>query len=256
MSCTTFFGGTTLVHRLDPRPRIVGTLLFAVVVACSARYEVLLAGVAIGIILAAASRLPGRPLLRRLRRINVFMAVLFLLVPPTTPGRALFTLGGLPFSAAGFHLAAHVTLKANAIVLVFTSLIGTIELTALGRAFHQLRLPVNLTHLLAFSLRYLDVLHHEYLTLRRAMQARAFRPRTTLHTYRCYGYLAGMLLVRSLERSERIMAAMKCRGFRGEFVPLRRFALARRDWWFGALALALLVVLAGAEWIGRGGLHP
>lgn len=252
MSCTTFFDGNTIVHRLDPRPRIVVTLLFALVTALGNRYGVLLSALVIGMLAAFLAHLPVRPLVKRLMRINTFMVVLFLLVPTTSPGRPMFTLFSLPFSCEGVHLAARVTLKANAIVLVFTSLLGTVETSSLGHAFHHLRVPVKLTHLLMFALRYLDVLHHEYIVLLRAMKTRAFRPRMSLHTYRSYGYLMGMLLVRSLERSERIMAAMKCRGFRGEFIPFRHFVMSKRDLLFGLVALTLLVALVWAEWSNGG----
>jgi cobalt/nickel transport system permease protein len=252
MSCTTYFAGDTIVHRLDPRPRVVVTLLFAVITAIGSRYEVLWAALAIGVFLVLLARLPVHPMAKRLLRLNSFMVILFLLVPTTSPGRPMFTLLSLPFSWEGVHLAARVTLKANAIVLVFTSLLGTIEPSSLGHAFHHLRVPVKLTHLLMFALRYLDVLHHEYVTLLRAMKTRAFRPRMSLHTYRSYGYLMGMLLVRSLERSERIMAAMKCRGFRGAFIPFRHFVMSKRDLLFGIVALTLLVALAWGEWSNGG----
>ncbi len=154
----------------------------------------------------------------------------------------------LPFSRDGIHLAATVTLKANAIVLVFTALLCTIEPASLGHAFHHLRVPTKLTHLLLFALRYLDVLHHEHVTLQRAMRTRAFRPRMSLHTYRSYAYLMGMLLVRSLERSERIVAAMKCRGFKGTFIPFRHFAFSRRDLGFCLGATLFIVALGWADW--------
>ena len=248
MSCTTYFAGNTVVHRLDPRPRVVATVAFAVLIALSRQYPVLSTGLGIGALVAVLSRLPVRPLAKRLLRLNIFMVVLFLLVPTTLPGNTMFKILSVPFSYEGIHLAAGITLKANAIVLVFTSLLGTVELSSLGHAFHHLHVPAKLTHLFMFTLRYLDVLHHEYATLLRAMKARAFRPRMAVHTYRTYGYLMGMLLVRSLERSERIMAAMKCRGFRGEFHAYRHFAFVAHDVVFGVIALCVIAALALVEW--------
>ena len=80
------------------------------------------------------------------------------------------------------------------------------------------------------------------------MKLRGFRPRMDRHTYRAYGYLVGMLLVRSLDRSDRIVAAMKCRGFRGRFYLLDHFAFSVRDALFGAASMVVLLVLAWAEW--------
>ena len=247
MSCTTYFSGNTVVHRLDPRPRIVVTLLFAALIALSGHCPVLCTGLGMGGLLAVLSRLPVRPLAKRLFRLNIFIVVLFLLVPTTSPGKTMFKILSVPFSYEGVHLAAGITLKANAIVLMFTSLLGTVELSALGHAFHHLHVPEKLIHLFMFTVRYLDVIHHEYTTLLRAMKARAFRPRMTTHTYRSYGYLMGMLLVRSLERSEKIMAAMKCRGFRGEFHVFRHFVFRTNDLVFCLLSTAVLGMLLAAE---------
>ena len=68
------------------------------------------------------------------------------------------------------------------------------------------------------------------------------------HTYRAYGYLVGMLLVRSLDRSERIVAAMKCRGFRGRFYLLDHFAYSLHDLGFAVTGVALLLLLGLVEW--------
>jgi cobalt/nickel transport system permease protein len=70
------------------------------------------------------------------------------------------------------------------------------------------------------------------------------------HSYRAIGYLVGMLLVRSFDRSERVLAAMKCRGFRGRYYMLDHFCFVpRRDGPFCAAMLALAAVLLGLEWI-------
>jgi cobalt/nickel transport system permease protein len=58
-----------------------------------------------------------------------------------------------------------------------------------------------------------------------------------------------MLLVRSLDRSERIIAAMKCRGFRGRFYLLDHFAFSRRDIWFALALILALASLALVEWL-------
>jgi cobalt/nickel transport system permease protein len=62
------------------------------------------------------------------------------------------------------------------------------------------------------------------------------------------GYLVGMLLVRSLDRSERIVRAMKCRGFRGRFYLLDHFHFSAGDVRFAAAWLLTLAVLSVLEW--------
>jgi cobalt/nickel transport system permease protein len=118
----------------------------------------------------------------------------------------------------------------------------------LGRALARLGAPDKLVHLYAFTIRYLDLLHREYARLRTAMKARAFRLRGDRHSWRSIGWLFGMLMVRSVERAERIMAAMRCRGFDGRLWSLQddsRFGRADGVFAVAATAgIALLVAVA------------
>jgi cobalt/nickel transport system permease protein len=248
VTCETFSQGRSIIHRLDPRGRVVVAVAFAVLIAVSRRFGVLGAGLALAVIGAAVARLPVRATLKRLRALNLFLLLFWLVVPLTTPGEALLALGPLRWSLPGVLLAARLTLKANAIVLMLTVLVGTVETPTLGHALHHLRVPDKLVHLLLFTVRYIDLIHHEYGRLRAAMRVRGFRPRMSVHTYRTFGNLVGMLLVRSFDRAERVVAAMKCRGFSGRFFLLTHFAFERRDALFAAASLVALLLLGLGEW--------
>ncbi|WP_419800036.1 energy-coupling factor transporter transmembrane component T family protein [Terasakiella sp.] len=158
-------------------------------------------------------------------------------------GEVWFTLFGFEATWEGFYKACEITLKANAVVLTLLALVGTIDAIVLGHALNRLRVPENLVHLMLFSVRYIDVLKQEYFRLRVAMKARCFQPGNNLHTYRSIGYLLGMLLVRSIERSERILEAMKCRGFQGKFYLLGEFHFQRRDRLFCLVSFLFLLGL-------------
>lgn len=117
----------------------------------------------------------------------------------------------------------------------------------MGHALFALKTPARLVHLMMFTIRYIDVLREEYQRLRTSMKLRGFRPRSNWHTYRSYGYLVGMMLVRAIERSERILTAMKCRGFNGRITLLEGFQLRRSDLAFAAALGLALLGLIGAE---------
>jgi len=207
-------------------------------------------GLAIAMAVSAAmlTRLRLLGVVKRLVPVNLFMLLLIAMLPWAAEGHPLFGLGPFEYTWEGFLLAAAIALKGNAIVLGVVALLGTLDTVTMGHALNHLHVPDKLTHLLLFTVRYLDVLRREYLRLTAAMKMRGFRPRMSLHAYRSYGYLIGMLLVRSVDRSERIVAAMKCRGFRGRFYLLDHFAFSMRDAWFAAASVALLAVLAVVEW--------
>jgi len=237
-----------VLDRVDPRLRIVVALSLSVVVALADRFAVLgaaLAAVLVAFVLSGQS--PA--VLRRLLPLNVVMLVLLVMLPMTTAGLAVLEIGPVTFSREGCLLAAALAIKGNTIVLALLSLLGTLDAVTLGHAMSHLRLPDKLTRLMLFTVRYLDVLHREYRRLRWAMKVRAFRPGMNRHTYRSLGYLAGMLLVRSFDRSERIVAAMKCRGFAGRFYVLHHFHFTRYDWPFAAVSIVVVLLLVWGQWL-------
>jgi cobalt/nickel transport system permease protein len=61
-----------------------------------------------------------------------------------------------------------------------------------------------------------------------------------------------MLIVRSLERAERIVGAMRCRGFRGEFPSSRNFAFGGHDALVAGAGFAAIVILLAMELAHRG----
>jgi cobalt/nickel transport system permease protein len=128
------------------------------------------------------------------------------------------------------------------VVLALLGLVGGLEPAVLGHALARLRVPDKLVHLLLLTVRQIELVHQELGRLRRAMRARAFQPRSDRHTWVSYGNLIGMLLVRSLDRSQRMLAAMRCRGFDG-----RLYLLDERRWRAAdtAFLITLLPVLAG-----------
>lgn len=235
----------------DPRTRVITAVLFSLVVVSLTQLQLLTAALTIALVTAIAAGLHPLMVIKRIAALEAFMLVLLALLPFTTPvappGTPLFELGILTASQEGFRLALTIILKANTVVLVLLALVGTLEPVVLGHALAQLRVPTKFVHLFLLTVRYIDVLHEEYQSLRRAMRARAFAPRSNFHTWRSFGNLLGMLLVRSLERSQRVMAAMKCRGFDGRFHLLSEQHWQWRDSLLIFLALTILCPLVILE---------
>lgn len=247
----TSWHGQRLSHResiidgLDPRGRLLAALGFAFVVVLSQAFATLLLGLGTALLAAKVAHLDAKRTLRRVIAMDMFMIFLIILLPFTQPGDPLFSVFGLTASWQGLEQALKIALKANAVVLLLLALVGTMSATTLGHALARLKVSDKLVHLMLFTVRYLDVIGQEYKRMRRAMQARAFVMRTNMHTWRSCGYLIGMLLIHSLERSERILQAMKCRGYTGRFYLYDEMAYQPIDLRFGVLVILLLGLLLG-----------
>ena len=239
-----FSEGASLLHRIDPRVKIVAAFPCAFLVALAENPWAPLFALAAAGVLGASARLSPRGVLRSGRPLLIFLVFLWIVLPLSVPGTALFSLGPLQGSREGVVQAFLISVKSLSVVLLIIALLGTSSITALMHALSHFRVPPKLLFLAFLTFRYVFVIQREYLRLRTAMKVRGFAPGTNLHTYKSYAYLIGMLLVRSFERSERVYQAMLCRGFRGEFFLLDHFVLRRRDGYFAA-AMALLAAALG-----------
>ena len=236
------------VQRADPRLRIVIAVLFAILVVAMDQIPTLIAALGLSLGVMILAKVPLGRTLKRMAMMDTFIIFMLVMLPFTIPGETIFTVFGLPASYEGLWRAIEIGLTANAVVLALMTLVGTMDSVTLGHALHRLKAPRNLVHLMMFTVRYTEVLNDEYLRLRRAMKVRGFQPCNSLHTYKTFGYLVGMMLIRALERSERILLAMKCRGFCGDFPLLCEFTFSRRDMVLGCLFVLTAALLLGLEY--------
>jgi len=222
----------SLIHRCDPRVRVLSATLLSLSIALIPSLPAQTLGLVVALSLGAAARLPLRDTLQRLMPLNVFLALLW-----------VFTLASSSDMQSNAVLLLGITLRANAIVILITALVATLEVVSFGAALHGLRVSPKLVTLLLFTVRYAAVLRAEYTILRRAMRARCFAPRTNLHTLRALGNLVGMLLVRGFDRSERVLMAMKCRGYTGRFPHAAFRPMRGRDYLLASCALMCAATL-------------
>lgn len=239
-----FAVGDSLLHRTDPAVKIISAMVLALSIATSSSFQVAGAGLLVAACCCLAAELPVAPLTRRLAAVNIFTLLLWITLPLTGGGEQMVRLGSLPLSVKGIALAGLITLKANAVYLLLTGLLATSTIAAIGHALKRLRLPNKLTILLLTTYRYLGRIELEYKRLRRAAVLRCFHGTTNLHSYRTYGYLIGMTLIRSYERSRRIHQAMIMRGFKGTFPLLIRQRTKKRDLLFMALCVCTALLFS------------
>jgi cobalt/nickel transport system permease protein len=243
MHLEEFAEGNSFLHRLDPRIKFITSIPYIFVIAVMKGTKCPLLALMISFLMIALSRISFKKLIGRLIVVNTFILVLWLFIPFSYPGEAVFNIGSLRATHEGFLYTLSITLKANAIVLATIAILGTSEVFSLAHALVHLKVPAKLVYLFFFFYRYISVLHEEYTRLRNAMLIRCFRPKTNLHTYKTYAYLVGMLIVKSYDRSQKIYDAMLCRGFTGKFPIISHFEFKKTDLFFGFLMGLITTIL-------------
>ncbi|NOX64148.1 MAG: cobalt ECF transporter T component CbiQ [Chloroflexi bacterium] len=244
----------SLVHRLDPRVKVVVTALF--ILSNALLPDGAWAGFLIAFGLIALVAILARLELWRVVK-RSFIALPFALAAVTiafaAPGPPLFSfaLGPWEFTVTvpGATRFLSILLRSLLSVQMAILLTMTTPFPDLIHAFRHLRLPHSLVAIIAFMYRYLFVLSDEALRLLRARAARTARlddravGGSVLWRARVTGNMAGQLFVRSFERSDRVYNAMLARGYQGHLYTLSPHEMSGFDWAaLGFFALALLAL--------------
>lgn len=204
----------TPIHRLDPRAKLLTTLVFVLCVVSFGKYEVsgLLPYAFYPVTLIAVGRLPVGYLLRKVLVVAPF-AVMVGIFNPWIDRELLFHLGPLGITG-GWVSFLSILLRFFLTIGTAFILIATTSFHGLCVALQRLGVPRVLTVQLLFVYRYLFVLGDEAVRLVRARALRSFGGRGL--DMKVFGNMVGHLLLRTMDRAQRIHLAMLCRGFTGE----------------------------------------
>lgn len=246
--------GNSLVHRLDPRVKVLVTILFIL-------SNVLLPdgawpgfAAAWGAVLLAgflAQLRPGYLFKRSFIALPFALAAVTMLF--TVPGTAVTT---FPFfshtvtiSDAGLIRFASIVIRSWLSVQGAIWLTTTTQFPDLIHALRHLRVPGLLTAIISFMYRYLFVLADEAGRLLRAREARSAAPISgkgggrLVWRAKVAGGMVGQLFLRSFERSERVYNAMLARGYRGQLLTMNPHVMVTRDWLGLGTAVSLMALI-------------
>ena len=246
-----FASGQSFIHKLDPKTRIIAVLILSFATALCDNFFVAVLYFIISTVLIIMARLNIKNVIERIKPVFWFLLMVWILLPITFDGQILYQFSWLKISDTGVILCCKITIKSITILLFFTSLVATMTIASLGNALHKLYVPDKMVFLLLMSYRYIAVIEDEYRKLLRAAKFRGFRPKTNLHSYKTFAYLAGMLFVRASFRAQRVHQAMLCRGFNQKFHSLDIYQANRFNLIFltGVFTAGLSLVILEIMWI-------
>lgn len=242
----------TAVHRLDSRAKVIATILFVTTVVSFPKYDILplLPLFLFPVVIAALGDIPGSLIARKVAMASPFALFVGIFNPLIDRGSVLLAPGIT--IAAGWISFASILLKFSLSISAAFLLIATTSFPGICHALNRLGFPDLFVSQLLFLYRYLFVLVDEASRMLRAREARSFGARNI--PVRLFARMAGDLLVRTMERSERIHRAMLARGFRGTMPPPRPLSIQGTDIAFLAVTATFLLaarILPLPEIIGQ-----
>ncbi|MBU1568469.1 MAG: cobalt ECF transporter T component CbiQ [Proteobacteria bacterium] len=206
-------GGNTIVHRLDPRVKVLTVALFMLAVVSFDKYIIsamLPFGLFLVIIMGLAD-IPAEYLGKKLLLVSPF-AVMVGIFNPFLDQQPLLQIG--TFTVTGGWLSfLSILLRFTLTVSAVLILIATTGFNAVCMAMVKMGMPKIFAVQLLILYRYIFVLIDEGLSMYRARSMRSFQRRAM--SLKTFAHLVGQLLLRTLDRAQRIHLAMLCRGFDG-----------------------------------------
>ena len=258
------------IHRLDPRTKILATLVLAVVVFLAHGIGGLAAYAALLAALILASRIPVGYVLHGLRPVFVLLALTFVLQIIFEPpgGHVIFHRGPIAITREGLTLAVYYALR-FALLIVATSLMtfttSPVELTdgleRLLRPFRRIGVPAHeLALMMTIALRFIPTLIEETDKIMKAQMARGaeFTQGSLVRRARALVPLLVPLFVGSFRRAEALALAMEARCYRGgdQRTRMTELVLRPRDYVaFVVLALVTVLMTAPPRLLGRPQTH-
>jgi cobalt/nickel transport system permease protein len=200
----------SLAHRWPARVKLLGVVVAVLSIALTppTLYPIspsiplswvhIIAGLTV-VCLIQLARIPWRYVAARLAVVAPLLLLLGLSIPLSQGLRQ------------GGWLMLTVVVKGCLSFCLLVWLTNTTPFDHLLRAMRQLGVPKLFISTLSFMYRYVFVLFDEFNRMRRARQARTF-VRRRLPEPRASAQLLGMVLLRALDRAERVHAAMLARG--------------------------------------------
>jgi cobalt/nickel transport system permease protein len=162
----------------------------------------------------------------------------------------------IPFSPIGLERCLSIVFKAWVSILAAILLTTTTDSHALIAGFRQLRVPAILISIVELMWRYLFVMVDEVTRLIRARNSRSTMVNHGHHAggsvfwrARVTGNMAGSLFLRSIERSERVYAAMLSRGYNGEPVVDFEREYTRKDRIYSICGMLVIIIFLAAGFL-------
>ncbi len=242
-----FAEGSSFIHKLDPRIKVISCIVFIFSVASLTNFYASVVAFLLGVIFLLLANLIKKKTILTLIKINGFILFLWCVIPFSAGGEKIFSFWKLSVTKEGIDLCLLLTLKSNAILMSIISMLLTQPAPVLGKALSCLKFPSKFVFLLLISYRYINLIYEEYNRLMTAAKLRGFVPKTNFKTYKTIGYIFSMVLIKSYDRAERIYKAMVLRGFKGKFYTLYEFSASKKDYIFCGATILLSLFLVAIE---------
>ncbi|MBP1969464.1 cobalt/nickel transport system permease protein [Virgibacillus natechei] len=176
-----------------------------------------------------------------LKRYLIILPFLLLMTVPLLFGQ------GLSYTSDNLSFATLIFIKAFTSMTIITIVLDSQSLDQFMNGLAGLKIPSVMITVLILSYRYVFLFLDDIQKMQTAAKSRFFNGGVRIRSLKVYGQLTGMLLIRSLDRADRMYQAMASRGFNGRLRFKESQKITRLDLFKTALASIIIISLVVIE---------
>lgn len=252
-----YFPGSSAIHLLDPRTKIISTILFISSIFLAETYQayIILAGFIFFMISLAS--IPLTMVLRSLKPLWIIIVLTLLIHVFTTPGNILYKAGPLAATQEGVRQGSFMAIRLIFLIVVSSLLTFTTSPIALTdgierllNPFKKIGLPAHeLAMMMTIALRFIPTLLEETDKIMKAQVARGadFTSGNIVRRARNMIPLLVPLFISAFRRADELAIAMEARCYRGghQRTRMKELKITKRDWLaYGVLGIIIGVLIA------------
>lgn len=255
-----YFPGDSIIHRLDPRAKIIATMIFIVAIFFADSILTYAIVAAFTLLVLGLSKLPGRLLWLSLKPLWVIIIFTLAIHLFTQPGEYLFEYGWLHISREGINMGSLMAARL-VFLIVFSSFLtyttSPIRLTdgieKLLSPFKRIGVPAHeLAMMMTIALRFIPTLLEETDRIMKAQESRGadFTSGSLMKRARNMVPLLVPLFISAFRRADELAVAMEARCYRGgeNRTRMKELALHNRDYVAIVIIVGISILLAVLRW--------
>ena len=257
------FPGTSLVHRFDPRMKLVLTIVYIVLLFAASNPLGLTLSILFLALMYKVAQIPFKMILKSLKPILpivVFTAVLNLFFV-SGEGDPLVKLGFLTIYAEGVRYAVLMAVRVMALIAGTSLLTYTTSPIVLTDAIEQLLKPLGKLHfpvhelamMMSIALRFIPTLIEETDKIMNAQKARGAQLDTGKMLDRVKALVPVLipLFISAFRRADELAMAMECRCYRGGDgrTRLKVLRCEKQDYIDLAFCIVCFAVILSSRWV-------
>lgn len=247
-----FIPGNSLLHRMDPRVKIVLLCAIIATIFCTFNFYALGLVTAFIIVAILLSGVPLRMYLKSLKVIIIIVVITSLLNIFYSSGTPIFEFWIFKITLDGIYRAIYVTVRIIALILISSSLTFTTSPTDLTDAIERLMSPLKIFHvkvheiamMMTIALRFIPTLLDETDKIMSAQKARGADMESGNLIQKVKSLIPVLipLFVSAFRRAYELAVAMECRCYQGGEGRTRMKSLHMKKLDYLSIILMALVV--------------